>query len=342
MPGPRRLRCPGRTRRDPPPPKRRHAQTLWSSRRSRPRLPLFDAASREYAYHRNQEMLRNTGGISPTSMNPTDPAEARVVPPWRRHVDQRRRRADRAGRADFHPARARAAPRPRDHHRPGRGGPSRGVCAGPRGGRRGRDAATSSRRPAAITITARPPGRPRARCSSRSRRSTRSRPSSRAASAAGSCSGRSTATSWRRSAASLITAVQMPGWTNVWTMPIQNRVDMLATGVNTPIGIRVLGRNLDDVVRGSEEVARVVKPLRGAVDVVADPIRGKPYIEIRLDRARAARLGVQRRRRQRADRDRPGRQGRHVDRRGPRAPPRRRPLRPRLARRRRVDPEPPR
>ena len=67
---------------------------------------------------------------------------------------------------------------------------------------------------------------------------------------------------------------------------------MLATGVNTPIGIRVLGRNLDDVIRGSEEVARVVKPLAGAVDVVADPIRGKPYIEIRLDRARAARLGV--------------------------------------------------
>ena len=75
-------------------------------------------------------------------------------------------------------------------------------------------------------------------------------------------------------------------------MPIQNRVDMLATGVNTPIGVRVLGRNLDDVVRGSEEVARVVKSVRGAVDVVADPIRGKPYIEVRLDRDRAARLGV--------------------------------------------------
>ncbi len=87
-------------------------------------------------------------------------------------------------------------------------------------------------------------------------------------------------------------AVSMPGWTNVWTMPIQNRVDMLSTGVNTPIGIRVLGRNLDDVIRGSEEVARLVKPLRGAADVVADPIRGKPYIEIRIDRAAAAALGV--------------------------------------------------
>ena len=75
-------------------------------------------------------------------------------------------------------------------------------------------------------------------------------------------------------------------------MPIQNRVDMLATGVNTPIGIRLLGRNLDDVVRGADEVARVVKGVPGAVDVLADPIRGKPYIEIRLDRERAARLGV--------------------------------------------------
>ncbi len=88
------------------------------------------------------------------------------------------------------------------------------------------------------------------------------------------------------------TAVKMPGWTNVWTMPIQNRVDMLATGINTPIGVRVLGRNLEDIVRGSEEVARVVKGIAGAVDVVADPVRGKPYIEIRLDRERAARLGV--------------------------------------------------
>src|SRR6185312_15520594 len=77
-------------------------------------------------------------------------------------------------------------------------------------------------------------------------------------------------------------AVQMPGWTNVWTMPIQNRVDMLSTGVNTPIGIRVLGRSLEDVVKG----------VPGAVDVLADPIRGKPYIEIRLDRELAARLGV--------------------------------------------------
>jgi Cu(I)/Ag(I) efflux system membrane protein CusA/SilA len=86
--------------------------------------------------------------------------------------------------------------------------------------------------------------------------------------------------------------MQMPGWTNVWTMPIQNRVDMLATGVNTAVGVRVLGRRLEDVVRASEEVAAVVKRVPGAADVVADPVRGKGYLEIQADRAKAARLGV--------------------------------------------------
>ena len=51
-------------------------------------LPFFDAASREYAYHRNQEILRSTGGISPTSINPNDAEEARAVPIWREHVDR--------------------------------------------------------------------------------------------------------------------------------------------------------------------------------------------------------------------------------------------------------------
>jgi Cu(I)/Ag(I) efflux system membrane protein CusA/SilA len=87
-------------------------------------------------------------------------------------------------------------------------------------------------------------------------------------------------------------AVAMPGWTNVWTMPIQNRVDMLATGVNTAIGVRVLGRNLDDVVRASEAIAAVLKRLPGAADVVADPIRGKGYLEVRVHREKAARRGV--------------------------------------------------
>ncbi len=87
-------------------------------------------------------------------------------------------------------------------------------------------------------------------------------------------------------------AVPMPGWTNVWTMPIQNRVDMLATGVNTALGVRVMGRNLDEVVAVSGRIAAALKTVPGAADVVADPVRGKGVIEVRADRERAARLGV--------------------------------------------------
>jgi Cu(I)/Ag(I) efflux system membrane protein CusA/SilA len=87
-------------------------------------------------------------------------------------------------------------------------------------------------------------------------------------------------------------AMQMPGWTNVWTMPIQNRVDMLSTGVNTTVGVRVLGRRLDDVIRASEDVATVVTKIPGAANVVADRLHGKGYLRIRPDRDRAARLGV--------------------------------------------------
>jgi Cu(I)/Ag(I) efflux system membrane protein CusA/SilA len=87
-------------------------------------------------------------------------------------------------------------------------------------------------------------------------------------------------------------ALQMPGWTNVWTMPIQNRVDMLATGVNTDVGVRVLGRDRDAVVRASEQIAAVLKYVHGAADVVADPVRGKGYLEVLPDRDKAAKLGV--------------------------------------------------
>jgi Cu(I)/Ag(I) efflux system membrane protein CusA/SilA len=104
---------------------------------------------------------------------------------------------------------------------------------------------------------------------------------------------------WRKSRADLAAvggeldmALQVPGWANVWTMPIQNRVDMLSTGVNTDIGICVLGPRLDDVAQAAEEIAAVVKKLPGAAGVVADPIRGKGYLDIRLDRQKAAQRGV--------------------------------------------------
>ncbi len=87
-------------------------------------------------------------------------------------------------------------------------------------------------------------------------------------------------------------AVTMPGWTNVWTMPIQNRVDMLATGVNTTVGIRVLGKNLDAVVAAGERIAEVVRQVPGASGVVSDPVRGKRELIVNWSPDRAAALGL--------------------------------------------------
>jgi Cu(I)/Ag(I) efflux system membrane protein CusA/SilA len=86
--------------------------------------------------------------------------------------------------------------------------------------------------------------------------------------------------------------VQMPGWSNIWTMPIQNRVDMLSTGVRTQIGILVFGPDLDTINRVCKEVEQAIKPVPGAMDVVAEPFMGKGYLEIAIDRQKAARYGV--------------------------------------------------
>jgi Cu(I)/Ag(I) efflux system membrane protein CusA/SilA len=90
----------------------------------------------------------------------------------------------------------------------------------------------------------------------------------------------------------LDTALLMPGWRNVWTMPIQNRVDMLNSGINTEIGVRVLGRSQEDVVRVSDDVAAVLREVPGVAGVSVEQIRGKGYLEIRPDREQAARIGV--------------------------------------------------
>ncbi|MCI0333459.1 MAG: efflux RND transporter permease subunit [Planctomycetes bacterium] len=101
---------------------------------------------------------------------------------------------------------------------------------------------------------------------------------------------------WRKTQGDLVkeldTVLQMPGWGNIWTQPIINRVDMLATGVRTMLGVKVYGDDLDEIQKVSEEVAQVLKRIRGAVDVFPDQIVGEGYLEIDIDRERAARYGV--------------------------------------------------
>jgi Cu/Ag efflux pump CusA len=101
---------------------------------------------------------------------------------------------------------------------------------------------------------------------------------------------------WQRTQPDLIkeldTVVRIPGWGNIWTQPIINRVDMLATGVRTMIGVKVYGDDLDQIQAVADEVAEVLRGIRGAVDVLPDQIVGEGYLEIDIDREKAARYGV--------------------------------------------------
>ena len=101
---------------------------------------------------------------------------------------------------------------------------------------------------------------------------------------------------WQKSKDDLLkeldSVVRMPGWANIWTQPIVNRIDMLATGVRTMIGVKVFGNDLDKIQKTAEEVADALRGVPGAVDVFADQNVGKGYLEIRIDRDRAARYGV--------------------------------------------------
>jgi copper/silver efflux system protein len=86
--------------------------------------------------------------------------------------------------------------------------------------------------------------------------------------------------------------LQVPGWKNVTTQPIINRIEMLSTGVRSDVGVKVFGRDLATIDRVSKEIAAALEPLRGAQGVLAWQIRGKDYLEIHVDRDRAARYGV--------------------------------------------------
>lgn len=86
--------------------------------------------------------------------------------------------------------------------------------------------------------------------------------------------------------------LKVPGWSNIFTMPIINRIDMLSTGVRTDIGIKVFGPDLDTVDRICKDIEAVIKPIGGASDTIASPIMGKGYLQIDIDREKAARYGI--------------------------------------------------
>lgn len=90
----------------------------------------------------------------------------------------------------------------------------------------------------------------------------------------------------------LDSAVKVPGIANVWVPPIRNRLDMLATGIKSPVGIKVNGNNLAEIEKTAEEIERIVRHVPGVTSALAERLDGGRYIDIAIDRLKAARYGV--------------------------------------------------
>src|SRR3972149_4910031 len=87
-------------------------------------------------------------------------------------------------------------------------------------------------------------------------------------------------------------ALEMPGVTNAWTMPIKARIDMLSTGIRTPVGIKVFGKDINTIERLATEIESVVKTIPGTASAYAERIIGGYYIDIDIKREEAARYGL--------------------------------------------------
>ncbi|GLT20752.1 cation efflux system protein [Zoogloea oryzae] len=92
--------------------------------------------------------------------------------------------------------------------------------------------------------------------------------------------------------AELDAALQFPGVANAWTMPIKARTDMLSTGIRTPIGIKVFGKDLDELERLAKTIEGVVRAVPGTTSAFAERITGGFYLNIEPDRAQLARYGI--------------------------------------------------
>ncbi|MGH9804905.1 MAG: efflux RND transporter permease subunit, partial [Candidatus Acidiferrales bacterium] len=95
-----------------------------------------------------------------------------------------------------------------------------------------------------------------------------------------------------RLVAEMDAALQLPGLSNSWTMPIRNRNDMLTTGIRTPLGIKVLGPSLKQIEAIGQEIERAVRGIPGTRNVFAERVTGGYFFDFEVDRAAVARYGL--------------------------------------------------
>ena len=86
--------------------------------------------------------------------------------------------------------------------------------------------------------------------------------------------------------------VQVPGLSNIWVPPIRNRIDMLATGIKSPVGVKVGGTDLKEIDRITSEIERVTKGVPGVTSSLAERLTGGRYVDVQIDRMASARYGL--------------------------------------------------
>ena len=86
--------------------------------------------------------------------------------------------------------------------------------------------------------------------------------------------------------------VKFPGLTNAWVMPIKTRIDMLATGIKTPVGIKVAGEDLREIQKIGQRLEQILKDVPGTASVYSERVAGGRYIKVDIQRAQAARYGL--------------------------------------------------
>ncbi|MCX6833106.1 MAG: efflux RND transporter permease subunit, partial [candidate division Zixibacteria bacterium] len=87
-------------------------------------------------------------------------------------------------------------------------------------------------------------------------------------------------------------AMQMPGWTNAWTMPIKTRIDMLSTGIRTPIGVKIFGNDLGEIEKVGRQLEQSLSKISGTRSVYSDRNTGGYFVDIIPDRSAIARYGL--------------------------------------------------
>src|ERR1051325_1222304 len=90
----------------------------------------------------------------------------------------------------------------------------------------------------------------------------------------------------------LSAAAELPGVTNIWTMPIINRIDMLSTGIRSEVGVKIYGSDLPMLEQTARQVADVLRTVPGAANVYPEPLTTSQYLNVRVDRERSARYGL--------------------------------------------------